>query len=157
MSARPNILDPELDQSSERDGFRHRGSRVAEKAGAHRLGATLYELPPGQRTFPYHWHTANEEMLIVLRGTVSLRDPDGWRELSEGSVVAFPRGERGAHQMRNDGSEPVRFLMVSELRSPEVLVYPDSGKVGAREWKATDRLRLNWRRDDAVDYWEGEE
>jgi uncharacterized cupin superfamily protein len=157
MSARPNILDPELDQSSERDGFRHRGSRVAEKAGAHRLGASLYELPPGQRTFPYHWHTANEEMLIVLQGTVSLRDPDGWRELSEGSVVAFPRGERGAHQMRNDGSEPVRFLMVSELRSPEVLVYPDSGKVGAREWEATDVIRLNWRRDDAVDYWEGEE
>jgi uncharacterized cupin superfamily protein len=59
--------------------------------------------------------------------------------------------------MRNDGSEPVRFLMVSELRSPEVLVYPDSGKVGAREWEATDVIRLNWRRDDAVDYWEGEE
>jgi uncharacterized cupin superfamily protein len=157
MSDRPNILDPELDESSDRDGFRHRASRVAERAGSQRLGATLYELPPGQRTFPYHWHTANEEMLIVLRGTVWLRDPDGWRELPEGSVVAFPRGERGAHQLRNDGSAPVRFLMVSELRSPEVIVYPDSGKVGARDWVATDGLRLNWRRDDAVGYWEGEE
>jgi uncharacterized cupin superfamily protein len=157
MSARPNVLHPELDESSDRDGFRCRGSRVAEKAGSQRLGASLYELPPGQRSAPYHWHTANEEMLIVLRGTVSLRDPDGWRELPEGSVVAFPRGERGAHQVRNDSSEPVRFLMVSELRSPEVVAYPDSGKVGARDWEATDGLRLNWRREDAVDYWEGEE
>ena len=157
MSARPNILRPELDGSSDRDGFRCRTLRVAEKAGSRRLGASLYELPPGQRSAPYHWHTANEEMLIVLRGTVSLRDPDGWRELPAGSVVAFPRGERGAHQIRNDGSEPVRFLMVSELRSPEVVVYPDSGKVGARDWEATQGLRLNWRREDAVDYWEGEE
>jgi hypothetical protein len=47
--------------------------------------------------------------------------------------------------------------MVSELRSPEVVVYPDSDKVGARDWVESEGLRLNWRRGDAVDYWEGEE
>jgi uncharacterized cupin superfamily protein len=157
MTPRPNVFDPELDEGSDRPGFRCSGARLAEEAGSKRLGMSLYELPPGERSVPYHWHTANEEMLIVLRGTVSLRDPDGWRDAPEGTLVSFPRGERGAHQMRNDTSEPVRFLMISELRSPEVVVYPDSDKVGARDWEATDGLRLNWRASDAVDYWEGEQ
>jgi uncharacterized cupin superfamily protein len=157
MAPRPNAFNPEFAATSAPDGFRCRGARLAEQAGSERLGMSLYELPPGERNFPYHWHTANEEMLIVLRGTVGLRGPDGWRELPEGAVVAFPRGEGGAHQMRNNTSEPVRFLMISEVRSPEVIVYPDSDKVGARDWEATEGLRLNWRRGDAVGYWEGED
>jgi uncharacterized cupin superfamily protein len=157
MSPGPNVFNPELGESSDREGFRHRGDTLGPQVGAERLGASLYAVPPGERSVPYHWHTANEEMLIVLRGTVSLRTPEGWREVPEGAVVSFPVGERGAHQMRNDTVEEVHFLMVSELRSPEVIVYPDSDKVGARDWTATDGLRLNWRASDSVDYWEGEE
>jgi uncharacterized cupin superfamily protein len=161
MRPRPNAFNPDLDNSpdrgSDREGFRCRGITYGPIVGSQRLGMSLYELPPGQRSVPYHWHTANEEMLIALRGTVSLRTPDGWRELPEGALVSFPRGERGAHQMRNDTSEPIRFLMVSELRSPEVVVYPDSDKVGARDWETSEGLRLNWRAGDAVDYWEGED
>jgi uncharacterized cupin superfamily protein len=158
MSDRPNVFEPDLDEHSDREGFRVSGVTLGPKVGSERLGASLYEVPPRQRSVPYHWHAANEEMLIVVQGTVSLRDPDGWRELPEGTVVAFPRGERGAHQMRNDTAEPVRFLVVSEMLRPDVVVYPDSGKVGARTGFPDDpeALRLNWRASDAVDYWEGE-
>jgi uncharacterized cupin superfamily protein len=160
MSDGPNAfadLDDSAERGSDREGFRSRGITFGPRVGSERLGMSLYELPPGQRSAPYHWHTANEEMLITLRGTVSLRTPDGWRELPEGAVIAFPRGERGAHQMRNGTSEPIRFLVVSEVRSPEVIVYPDSDKVGAREWDVTEGLRPNFRASDAVDYWEGED
>lgn len=155
-----NVFEPEFDDAEERPGFISRRAQLSRQAHAKRLGASLYELPPGQATFPYHWHFANEEMLIVLRGAVALRGPDGWREVAEGDFVAFPRGERGAHQMRNGGDEAVRFLVISEMRGPDVVVYPDSGKVGARELapgSPGDALRLNFRVDDAVDYWEGEE
>jgi uncharacterized cupin superfamily protein len=40
---------------------------------------------------------ANEEMLLVVRGRPHMRGPVGWRKLHEGEVVAFPLGERGAH------------------------------------------------------------
>jgi uncharacterized cupin superfamily protein len=156
----PNVFEPEFDDAEERAGFMSRQAQLGRQAHAKRLGASLYELPPGQTTFPYHWHVANEEMLIVLRGAVDLRGPDGWRAVDEGEVVAFPRGERGAHQMRNRGDDAVRFLVISEMRGPEVVVYPDSGKVGARELAPGapgDALRLNFRADDAVDYWEGEQ
>jgi uncharacterized cupin superfamily protein len=156
-----NVFEPEWDDVEDREGFRSRQAQVGRQAGAENLGASVYELSPGETTFPYHWHAANEEMLIVLRGSVALRGPEGWRDVGEGEVVAFPRGERGVHQLSNRSEETVRFLVISEMRYPEVVVYPDSEKVGARERAPGTRprsgLRLNFRAEDAVDYWEGEE
>jgi uncharacterized cupin superfamily protein len=78
----------------------------------------------------FHYHVQREELLIVLRGRLSLRSADGWEELSQGEVVAFPRGERGAHGYRNDGDEPVRVLMISEMNAPNISVYPDRNQIG---------------------------
>jgi uncharacterized cupin superfamily protein len=161
VSATANVFDPEYDDSSDRPGFTCRRARVGWQAGMEHLGASLYDVPPGQATFPYHWHAANEELLIVLRGSPSLRTPDGWRELQEGAVVAFPRGEGGAHQIANRGEADVRFLLVSEMNAPEVNVYPDSGKVGARTRAPGSRddgdaIFASFRLTDQVDYWEDE-
>jgi uncharacterized cupin superfamily protein len=158
MSA--NIFEDELEDSFDRDGFRHRGTEVGRRAGTERLGASLYELDPEQASCPYHWHAGNEELLMVLSGTVALRTPDGTREVGAGEVVAFPRGERGAHQLTARGDQPARFLMLSELNSPDICVYPDSDKVGVRHYTPGDDeadIRLNFRASDAVDYWDGEE
>lgn len=155
----PNVFKSNLDEQGEREGFRWRGESVGFNAGSERLGASIYELPPGEATCPYHYHLANEELLIVLAGRPHLRSPEGWRQLDEGEVVAFPVGDSGAHQLVNRSDDPVRLLMVSEMRSPEIAVYPDAEKVGAREHApGTGRvgLRLNFRSTDAVDYWEGE-
>jgi uncharacterized cupin superfamily protein len=65
------------------------------------LGATVYELKPGAFTV-YHFHHASEEMLILLRGRITLRTPAGERELEEGEVVHFPIGPDGTHGARND-------------------------------------------------------
>lgn len=154
-----NVFGSDLGEHGQRDGFRWHGTSVGLAAGSERLGASAYELPPGEATFPYHYHFANEELLIVLRGRPHLRTPEGWRELEEGEVVAFPVGERGAHQLVNRSSAPARLLMISEMRSPDIAVYPDSQKLGAREHapgSGREGIRLNFRADDAVDYWDGE-
>jgi uncharacterized cupin superfamily protein len=109
------------------DGIR--AVRVAERAGAEQLGASAYELQPGDEMV-FHYHVHREELLIVLAGRLSLRTAAGWEELPEGEVVAFPRGERGAHGYRNDGDRPVRVLMISELDGPNISVYPDSNQIG---------------------------
>jgi uncharacterized cupin superfamily protein len=156
----PNVFDPEFDErSSEREGFAYRATQVARHAGSERLGASLYELDPGNATFPYHYHFANEELLVVLEGCPHLRTPDGWRELQEGEVVAFPVGERGAHQIANRSEGRVRFLMISEMRSPEISIYPDTNKIGAREHapgSGRAGLRSNFPAAHGVDYWDGE-
>ena len=89
----------------------------------------MYELKPGEEMV-FHYHVQREELLIVLGGRLSLRTADGWEELPGGEVVAFPRGERGAHGYRNDGDEPVRVLMVSEMTGPNISVYPDTNRIG---------------------------
>jgi uncharacterized cupin superfamily protein len=154
----PNVHQPQFDESSEREGFRWRGEQVGRKAGSEHLGASVYELPPGETSFPYHFHFANEELLIVLRGRPHLRTPDGWRQLDEGEIVAFPVGERGAHQLVNRTNEAIRLLMVSEMIGPEVVMYPDSAKIGARELApgSGTGIRQTFRSRDQIDYWEGE-
>jgi len=62
-------------------------------------------------------------------GSPTLRTPDGERVLRPWDVAVFPRGEGGAHQVRNDGAEPARVFLVSTVSDPDVRVYPDSGKV----------------------------
>jgi uncharacterized cupin superfamily protein len=119
-----NLNDP-LEATA--DGVR--AVRVAEHAGAEHLGASLYELQPGEEMV-FHYHIQREELLIVLVGRLSLRSAVGWEELPEGEVVAFPRGERGAHGYRNDGDEPVRVLMISEMNGPNISVYPDTNQIG---------------------------
>jgi uncharacterized cupin superfamily protein len=156
---RPNLFEPDLDEVFEDAGFRGRGSSVGERAGSESLGASLYEIDPGDTPYPFHWHVANEEVLLLITGTLELRGPDGVRTVEAGEVVAFPRGERGAHGFRNPGDTPARYLMLSEMNYPEICVYPDSGKVGVREHvpdPADDGMRLNFRIADAVDYFEGE-
>ncbi|MGH2953502.1 MAG: cupin domain-containing protein [Solirubrobacterales bacterium] len=157
---RANVFEPDFDDRPDRPGFRHRGAEIGVQAGSERLGASLYELPAGEAICPYHAHLANEEMLIVISGTPSLRTPEGWRELQPGDVVSFRIGLEGTHQVANFADGPSRVLMVSEMIGPEVAIYPDSGKVMAREQppgRPATGYRKLFRDSDAVDYWEGEQ
>jgi uncharacterized cupin superfamily protein len=100
---------------------------VGAQAGARELAANVYELDPGAVGSPLHVHHANEELLLVLAGTPSLRGPDGTQLLSAGAVVAFPRGQAGAHSLVNRSDAPVRYLLVSTTNRPDVVEYPDTG------------------------------
>ncbi|MHB8242116.1 MAG: cupin domain-containing protein [Solirubrobacteraceae bacterium] len=153
----PNINEPEFDEPRDRPGFRCRRARLSRQAGSERLGLSLWELPPGEAAYPYHHHLGEEELLLVLEGRPELRTPEGWRELEAGEVVAFPRGESGAHQLLNRTEETVRFLSFSTNGDPDIVVYPDSGKIGAAQ-RLPDGggLRPMFRLADAVDYWDGE-
>jgi uncharacterized cupin superfamily protein len=153
----PNLFRPVFDDRNEEPGFAHRRSRLGRQAGGERLGASLYEVDPGSAVCPLHWHAAEEEMLMVVSGQASLRTPEGWRELEAGEVVAFKTGVQGAHQVANRSREPVRVLLLSQTRDPEVCGYPDSRKIMADAFLGSpDEASHMWRVDDAVDYYEGE-
>jgi uncharacterized cupin superfamily protein len=162
--ARPvaNVFEPDWDAEQDRPPFTWRRSRVGRQAGAERLGASLFELPPGCSTFPLHVHHANEEMLLVVAGTPTLRTLEGERELAPGELVAFPAGDRGGHRIDNRSDAPVRVLMVSTMNAPEVNTYPDSGKVWVRDYppggEPGDEPSLDavLRADATVHYLEGE-
>jgi uncharacterized cupin superfamily protein len=158
LSAQPNIRSPDYDEPRDRDGFRCSRARIGRQAGSERLGASLWVVPPGQAAYPYHWHYREEELIVVLDGAPRLRMANGERRLTPGEVVSFPTGERGAHQLINDTDEEVRFLALSTQGEPDLVMYPESGKLGVFErLPQGGGLHKLFRLGDEVGYWEGEE
>jgi uncharacterized cupin superfamily protein len=151
-----SIEQPVFDEPREHPGYTCRRARLGRQAGTEKVGLSLWELPAGEAAYPYHWHVAEEEVVVVLEGRPTLRTPDGWRELEKGEVVAFPVGESGAHQLANRGEDTVRFLSISN-QQPDIVVYADSGKLGAFERRPEGGgIYKIFRTGDAVDYWTDE-
>jgi uncharacterized cupin superfamily protein len=156
-----DLLAADWDHERSRPSFTWKSMDVGIRLGGELLGATLYECPPGNRVWPYHLHYANEEMLLVLEGTPTLRTPEGERPLERGEVALFRRGPEGAHQLLNRSDGPARFLIVSTMVEPEVCEYPDSGKVGIWAGAAPGAAQppsfhAFFRSEQEVDYWDGE-
>lgn len=107
------------------DGFRRGSARVGALLGAARTGLSVYELPPGQAVSPYHYEDPQEEWLLVVAGTPTLRHPGGEDQLEPWDVVFFPSGPAGAHHVRNDGDATARVAMFSSQSEVNVVVYPD--------------------------------
>jgi uncharacterized cupin superfamily protein len=136
----------------ERAGFTWRRKRIAGQ----KLGASLYSLPPGQATFPYHYELGNDELLVVVSGAPTLRTPEGERVLKPGDCIHFPSGEAGAHQVINRSDGEARVLLVSSFALPRAAVQPDSGKMMIR-WGSGPGESRWFPLDAATDYWTGEE
>jgi uncharacterized cupin superfamily protein len=134
------------------EAFRAREADIGSRIGGEHLGGSLLEIPPGSRAWPYHWEAAHEEWVLVLSGTPTVRTPAGEESLAPGDVVCFAAGPEGAHQVRNASDAPCRIVMLSNREPVNVIVYPDSGKVGVR----TRWLHPNFPEGAGVGYWEGE-
>lgn len=151
-----NTLEPNWQHEIDAP-FTLRAARVGAQAGSKELGATLYELGNGAQVSPYHIHHGNEELLVVISGRPTIRQPIGSRQLTAGDVVAFRAGPDGAHRIENDQDEPTRVLIVSTMRFPDVVEHPDSDKVLALIASPLDGGDLlAFRREDTVEPLQGE-
>jgi uncharacterized cupin superfamily protein len=151
-----NLLALALGDIGLEGGSHHRvgAASLTRRFGAAATGMSIYELPPGNASWPYHFETTEEEWLIVIEGELTLRTPDGEAVLRAGDVACFPAGAAGAHAVRNHSDAPVRYAMPSSHAIyGDGCVYPDSGKFHIVTRGFDHRGRLG----EPVDYWEGEE
>jgi uncharacterized cupin superfamily protein len=156
IGAVPNLNDPDFNDVRDHPGYRARRAKMGFQGGAVKTGLSYWEVDPGEAAYPYHMHLTEEEIVVVLEGTPSLRTPDGWRELSQGEVIVFAVGQEGAHQIVNKTEQTIRFLSFSNSGAPEIVVQLDAGKVGAFERPVDGGgMSLWFREDDAVEYFEG--
>jgi uncharacterized cupin superfamily protein len=123
-----NIWTDDWDEGEDWSGG---GAKTKRLSRADQLGATVYELGPGNFVV-YHFHHAAEELLVVLDGEMTMKTEEGERLVQRGEVVLFPVGPAGAHGFRNDGDGTCRYLMVSTHPAPEVVEYPDLGQITAQ-------------------------
>ena len=138
-------------ETMDRGAFRQRRKHL----GGEKLSCGLWELPPGKRSFPLHVHYLTEEALFVLSGTGKVRTPEGETNIGPGDFVSFPAGGP-AHQLMNDGVEPLVYLGMAAAGAADLVEYPDSGKVAASLGLGPGRKRFMFRRDSQVDYFDGE-
>jgi len=143
--------------------FDARTGQVGSRIGAQKLGYNITAVPPGKAAFPFHSHRVNEEMFMVLQGTGELRIGAEKFGIRRGDIIACPPGgPETAHQIRNTGTEELRYLAVSTLMTPEIAEYPDSGKFGVFAQFPPDSggnpqfFRFVGREMLNVNYWDGE-
>lgn len=148
-----NLRDLELKANPDfPEGRRFSGRSLTDDCGATFTGLAVYELPAGEKHWPYHFEVVEEEWLLVIAGEVVLRSPEGERVMRAGDVACFPAGT--AHGVRNDSNAVARFAMPSSrARSGDASVYPDSGKLVVRVAGFSHRGFLG----EQAGYWDGEE
>jgi uncharacterized cupin superfamily protein len=135
------------------DGYRCGTQRFGPLVGASKISGTVYEVPAGESTVPYHYEYGAEEWLLVLDGTPTLRHPDGEDELEPGDLVCFREGPAGAHKVTNHTGETARVMIISTYSRPAIAIYPDSDKVGVWSTEGPEGL---YRRETTVEYYDGE-
>lgn len=123
-----NVYGADWDVERAPAGAGERLLHVGRRLGGELLGATVFEVDPGWSGL-YHLHHGNEELLVVIEGTPTLRTPRGEVEVRPGQAAVFRRGAEGAHGLRNDSDRPARFLLVSTMNDPDVGEYVDSGTI----------------------------
>jgi uncharacterized cupin superfamily protein len=126
------------------EGFRRSSAtRIGASLGAARTGLSVYELPPGQASSPYHYEDPVEEWLLVVSGTPTLRHPGGEQQLKPWDIVFFPPGPAGAHQVRNASESPARIAMFSSTATVGAVVYPDGGRIRIVTTDGTDDILVD--------------
>jgi uncharacterized cupin superfamily protein len=158
-----NIENVPFRSQSHGEGFECQMAPVGMVVDSQKLGFNVTLIPPGKKAFPYHAHRGNEEMFLILEGEGAIRIAGVTHKIRKGDFISLPPGRDSAHQIVNDSKLPLRYLAVSTREQPEVVEYPDSGKLAVTaDWPGGGRpapehaIRHITRLKDAVDYWDGE-
>lgn len=127
------------------------------------IGCAVFRVRPGSRAFPRHAHLNNDEAVYVLEGRGTMEIGDERVGLEPGDFMLLPRGGDFAHAFVNDGDAPLVYLCVSTNTLPDVVDYPDAGKVGVLEPPAPGSNQWSgpvggfYQRLNTTDYWAGED
>ncbi len=120
-------------------------------ATRHPFDLELTRLPPGKLMCPYHSHSAQWELYLVISGKGSIRDEKGTTEVVPGDAFIF--GPNEAHQIGNAGDEDFVYYVIADNPIGESGYYPDS-----RKWKvnklSSERVVV---KGNETDYFDGEE
>jgi uncharacterized cupin superfamily protein len=136
-------------RAEERPGWQKIGRKIGWHLGSRTTGMTWIELAPGSRSCPFHCHSAEEELFVVLAGEGTLRLGDERHALRAGNIVSRPAGTRIAHQFIA-GDDGLTVLAYSDIDPNDLTFYPDSNKVKLRGLDVMIRV-------EPLDYWDGED
>lgn len=103
---------------------------ISRAMGLTQIGASYFEVKPGESAFPLHAHYQEDELIIILSGTGSYRFAGTSYPVKAGDTLAAPAGRAElAHQLTNSGTETLKYICVSSLPAINVVELPELGVV----------------------------
>src|SRR5256712_6555807 len=120
-------------------------------AKRHPFDLALVRIPKGKSLCPYHSHSSESELYLIVSGKGSIRDKDGSTIVEAGDAFFFGPGE--AHQLGNAGEEDFVYYVIADNPRGDSCFYPDSGKFEV--WKEGNEEAIVKGTD--ADYFDGEE
>lgn len=132
--------DPSTPARHDGDAEGMRSRRVSDEGGLTQYGAYVVTLDPGAQSSERHWHEAEDELLYVLSGALTVIEDDGPHVLGPGDAACWPAGVANAHTVVNASDAPCTYLIVGTRPTHDVCHYPDSGRTLFTEgetWRLT--------------------
>ena len=111
----------------------------------------VVRMAKGKSYCPYHSHSAESELYVVISGRGKVRDNKGTTEVGAGDAFFFPPGE--AHQLSNAGDDDFVYYVIADNPRGDSCFYPDSGKWAVQKENAEEVIV----KGREIDYYEGEE
>lgn len=122
----------------------------SDTGGLTQFGAFEEILPPGSASSVKHWHAAEDEMVYILSGQVTLEEGDSISVMTAGMVATFKAGDSVGHRFINLSDDPVRYLVIGTRAASDVITYPDDDRIcafdrntGTRHWTTLDGAPAN--------------
>lgn len=113
---------------------------ISEVGGLTQFGAFIEELPPGSRSSIKHWHSAEDEFIYVLEGSVTLIEGDAEAVLAPSDAATFRAGDAVGHYLENRSASTTRCLVVGTRAPVDIITYPDYGVVCHRDRSLPDDI-----------------
>lgn len=98
---------------------------LGEAGGLTQFGVNLVELQPGAASSQRHWHTHEDEFVMVVSGELTLITDEGETLMRAGDCAAFPAGRPNGHHLVNRGWGTGLFLVVGSRIAEDSAEYPD--------------------------------
>jgi uncharacterized cupin superfamily protein len=118
--------------SNHGESYRWSEKNISDVFGAKNLGFHLEIMAPKTFSCPYHFHTKEEEMMIVIEGEAIVRKNGQFRKVKSGDLVYYETGEQSAHNLYNHTDKPFKYFVLSTKSPDEICYYPDSKKMLSR-------------------------
>lgn len=136
----------EVFEHGERFGmsFQH----LSSFGGGSQVSVSMEVLPPGKQANQLHYHMLEEEHVLILEGSLTLRLGAQSHVMSAGQYVCFPAGQAVGHALHNHTSQPCRYLVFGNPQAHDVVVFPDSGRVSVR------LMGESYRKSARMEYWD---
>jgi len=111
---------------------------ISEAGQLTQFGSFLEILQPGAQSSIKHWHSAEDEMVYVLEGEVTLLEGDTETVLRPGDAATFRSGVAVGHTLHNRSALPTKCLVVGTRAPLDRITYPDHDRVCIRDRSLPD-------------------